>query len=412
MMRKLIYTEKIRNFTKLFFNDYLTPKLTKMTEKESALHSQYIIDGVRFEATPADLLEECARFPHTHMREGCDDIVDESIDPPVTTFTYDSARNSEYMDACVKATEKERAFRMLYPDTFTRQRIAFTLLDRLWNEGHYRLGDLAVWARWSWNTRPLGNMAAFYMSAESAGAYLFDLGVKLQDYIFEETDEESRATFFAWLPDKEETAEDEAYDDLQLKSSPYESRHPWISEERKCPDTMVPDAAGRIIYIPFDTCRFSIGGSLLAQVHGRNGGAAPRIQDPDYFIDCYEVVRELAEDGIVTAGVTVGDGGLATAAAKMCGRFGMELNLKGLMSSYQENDITRMLFSEVPGVLLQINDNDFDYLDSQLILQDVAYYPIGIPDGRFTGIRFRNVAEADVADILASLIGQASEGED
>ncbi len=383
-----------------------------MTEKESALYSQYIIDGVRFEATPADLLGECARYPQSSDYDGYADIVDESTDPPVTTFTYDNARNREYMAACVEAGAEGRTFRMLYPDAFTRQRIAYTLLNRLWNEGHYRLGDLAVWAKWSWNTRPLGNMAAFYMSAESAGAYIFDLGVKLQDYVFEETDEESRADFYAWLPDREEKVEDDEHEEIQFKSSPYESRHPWISEDRKCSETLIPAPSSQIIYIPFDTCQFSIGGSLLAQVHGRNGGVSPRIQDPDYFIDCYEVIRELVEDGIVLAGRTVGDGGLATAAARMCGEYGMELDLNGLLASYQEKDSTKMLFSEVPGVLLQISGNDFDYLDSQLLLQDVAYYPVGNPTEGFSGIRLRDGRKADVAGILASLLGQASEGED
>ncbi len=381
-----------------------------MTEKESALYSQYIIDGVKFEATPADLLDECSKFPQAGVHEDYDDIVDESIDPPVTTFTYDNGKNMEYIKSCMREARDERTFRMLYPDAFTRQRIAYTLLNRLWNDGHYRLGDLALWARWSWNTRPLGNMAAFYMSAESAGAYIFDLGVKLHDYIFEEGDEESYARFYAWLPDKEQESEEE-HEELQFKS-PYESRHPWISEERRCPGTILPHNDSRIIYIPFDTCQFSIGGSLLAQVHGRNGGVAPRLQDPDYFIDCYEVIRELVEDGIILSGRTVADGGLAVAAARMCGEYGMTVDLNGLMSSYQEKDTTKMLFSEVPGVLLQISENDFDYLDSQLLLQDVAYYPIGIPASEFSGIRFRNVRNADVAGILASLLEQASEGED
>lgn len=383
-----------------------------MTEKESALYSQYIIDGVRFEATPADLLEECAKYPQSVEYEDFADIVDESTDPPVTSFAYDSSRNMEYMEACLEASGEERPFRMLYADSFTRQRIAYALLDRLWNEGHYRLGDLDVWAKWNWNTRPLGNMAAFYMSAESAGAYLFDLGVKLHDYVFMETDEESRAGFYAWLPEKEENADEDEHEDIHFKSSPYESTHPWISEDCKCAGTMVDDEDTRIIYIPFDTCRFSVGGSLLAQVHGRNGGVAPHIQDPDYFIDCYEVVRELVEDGIVMAGRTVGDGGLAVAAALMCGDKGMDMDISGLLSSYQEDDSTKMLFSEVPGVLLQISENDFDYLDSQLILQDVAYYPVGRPNSGTSGIVLRGGRKADVSGILASLLGQASEGED
>lgn len=385
-----------------------------MTEKESALHSQYIIDGIRYETTPSELLDECLRDSHIMHpdAEGCTDIIDESTDPPVSTFTYSSEYNETYLRLCLDAASEERTFRMLYADAFTRQRIAYALLDRLWNEGHHRLGDLNLWAKWTWNTRPLGNMAAFYMSAEAVNSYLFDLGVKLGDYYFEETDEESYARFYAWLPEKDEEENEEIQEEIRFKSSPYESRHPWMTENRCCPDTFVPDPSSWIIYIPFDTCTFRIGGSLLAQAQGRNGGTGPHIQDPDYFIDCYEVVRELAEDGIVMAGRTVTDGGLATAAARMCGEHGLDMDLSGLLSSYQENDMTKMLFAEIPGVLLQISDNDFDYLDSQLLLQDIAYYPVGHPSSDFKGLKLSKGPKAAVSGILASLLEQASEGED
>lgn len=384
-----------------------------MTEKESALYSQYIIDGVKYDATPAELLEECMRnAPAARPDSGKHaDIIDESTEPPVTTFTYDNGRDSEYLEACVEASKEERTFRMLYPDTFTRQRIANALIDRLWNLGHYRLGNLEMSARWSWNRRPLGNMAAFYTSAEAVNSYLFDLGVRLCECIYEECDQESNAWFDAWLPERQ-IEDDEETQEIPFKSSPYESRHPWISEDRKCPPTFKADPSSWVIYIPFDTCSFRIGGSLLAQSQGRNGGIAPHIKDPDYFIDCFEVIRELVEDGIVMAGATVGDGGLATAAAKMCKECGLEMDLSGMMASYQENDSTRLLFSEVPGVLIQISDNDYDYLDSQLILQDVAYYPVGHPDTKKTGISFVKGEKNGVAGILASLLEQASEGED
>ena len=384
-----------------------------MTEKESALYSQYIIDGVKYDATPAELLEECMRTSGSIRpeKDSHADIVDDSTDPPVTTFTYENDRDPEYLRACMEASEEERTFRMLYPDTFTRQRIAYALIDRLWNQGHYRLGNLEMSARWSWNKRPLGNMAAFYTSVEAVNSYLFDLGVRLCECIFEESDQESNVWFEAWLPEREPEEDDETQE-VTFKSSPFESRHPWISEERKCPSCLKADPSSWVIFIPFDTCSFRIGGSLLAQTQGRNGGIGPHIKDPDYFIDCYEVIRELVEDGIVTAGVTVGDGGLATAAGKMCRECGLDMDLSGMMASYQENDSTRLLFSEIPGVLIQISDNDYDYLDSQLILQDVAYYPIGHPNMENAGLRFLKGEKSGVAGILASLLEQASEGED
>ena len=122
-----------------------------MIEKESALYSQYIIDGVKYDATPAELLEECMRMTGAIKPDKSSHayIVDESTEPPVTTFTYDNGRDSEYLQACLEASQEDRTFRMLYPDTFTRQRIAYALIDRLWNQGHYRLGNLEMSAKWS-----------------------------------------------------------------------------------------------------------------------------------------------------------------------------------------------------------------------------------------------------------------------
>ena len=404
-----------------------------MTEKESALYSHYIIDGIKQEATPAELLEECMEYDETHIKpnQTLNDIIDESTEPPLSTFRYDLSGLNEYIEQTTKASKEERSFRMLYPRHFTNLQIAKALIGRLWNEGHFRLGNLKLWGQWEWNTRPLGNMAAFYESAAAAGEYIYGVGVKLQDYLFIEDDGESSAKFYAWLPETDEESISESDTDEQkveididdkgnqevevrplFKSSPYESNHPWISESRKCPSVMGNDPDSWIIYIPFDTNHYRLGGSLLAQVMNRNGGQAPEINDPDYFIDCFEVVRELVEDGVIKAGITIADGGMATAAARFCGDFGLSLDLNGISSSYQENDWLRILFGEVPGVMIQIENSDYDYVDSQMILQDIAYYPVGHPSGEFKGIRIKDSRKNGVADILASLMEQASEGED
>lgn len=385
-----------------------------MKENESALYSQYIIDGMRCDMTPAEILDECMEDADSDICEQLSfaDILDETTEPPLTPFVYDSDKRSEYLELTQAASYQEREFVMLYPEHFTRLQIAKALISRLWSEGHFRLGDLRIWAQWEWNTRPVGNMAAFYSSISAASDYIYGLGVKMKDYMFIGGDNSSSAKFFAWLP--EEGTEDNCDnpDNSFFPSSPYESRHPWITDRRRCGSSLVPDVDSHVIYIPFDTCSYRLGGSLLAQVCGKSGGPGPQIQDPDYFIDCYEVVRELVEDGIVIAGSCVADGGLATAAARMCAGTGMELDISGVMASYQENDPIKVMFGETPGVLLQIGGNDYDYVDSQLILQDVAYYPLGNPSQNVPGAIFTERGKNGVADILASLLNQASEGED
>lgn len=384
-----------------------------MKENESALYSQYIIDGIRSDMTPADLLDECMEYPDNDMsgNEGFgkfSDIVDESTEPPLSSFTFDISNDDEYISLTTAASFEEREFTMLYPEQFTRLQIAKALISRLWSEGHFKLGDLRIWAQWEWNTRPVGNMAAFYSSINAASGYIYGLGVKMTDYLFIEGDGISSAKFYAWLPEADDSDSEEG----MFRSSPFESKHPWISEQRRCPSNILPAPDSWIIYIPFDTCPYRLGGSLLSQVCGQSGGIGPQIQDPDYFIDCYEVIRELVEDGIITAGMSVCDGGLAAAAARMCTQTGLNMDLSGIMSSYQENDPVKVLFGETPGVIIQIRDSDYDYLDSQLILQDIAYYPLGHPQTSGTGITFSTTGKSSVAGILASLLDQASEGED
>ena len=391
-----------------------------MKENESALYSRYVIDGIMGEASPAELLNECMEYPFEDelLTGNFADIVDETIEPPLSASTYESSQIDGLLEMTAKAAETERSFRMLYPDHFTRLQIAQALISRIWSKGHFRLGNLRLWAQWDWNTRPVGNMAAFYSSISEASDYIYSLGVGLTDYIFIESDEDSRARFYAWLPE-EISEDDDLHEGVREESHhttlfkvPYESSDPWISEERQCSRNMICDKNSQLIFIPFDTCPFKLGGSLLDEVSGRAGGAAPNIKDPDYFIDCYEVVRELVEDGVVMSGMSVGDGGLATAVRIMAQDCGIDLEIGGLMSSYQEEDQMKVLFGEIPGVLLQVNDYEYDYLDSQLTLQDVAYYPVGRPTYEHRKMNITQSSKGGVADILASLLAQATEGED
>lgn len=399
-----------------------------MEQKVSALYSHYIIDGVRQNASPAELLAECSEASD-RLPEKCTgdyaDIIDESPEPPLAAFSSNESSVEEYLRLTSEADIPERPFPILYPESFTTLKIAEKLIDMIWREGHFRLGNLRINAEWKWDMSPVGNMSAFYKSASAASTYLYDIGVRLSDYSFSVCTSGERFIAEAWLPEKEPDtecpgdaagtpdADNEFFCQEIPFRLPYESRHPWAGTSRKCSSRFLEDAGGMLIYIPFDTCRYRLGGSLLSWTSGHTGGQPAGIQDPDYFIDCYEVVRELVEDGIILSGATVADGGLITAAAGMLsGDGGLDLDISGLLASFREDDPVRILFGEVPGTLVQISDGNLDYFDSQLLLQDVAYYPVGRFSGSHKGICIAESARAGVADIIASLLEQTSEGED
>ena len=147
---------------------------------------------------------------------------------------------------------------------------------------------------------------------------------------------------------------------------------------------------------------------------GISGGRAPELVDSDYFIDCYEVVREFVEDGVVVSGVTSCRGGLMNALSELAGKYsGIQADLSGIIRSYGESDIVKILFGEIPGAVLEIKDSDFDYVDAEMLLQDVAYYPLGHPGG--AGIDIVTSDSNNISGILQSLIGMQDmtpEGED
>ena len=434
-----------------------------------ALFSKYVIDGVKYDVTPSDMLDECM-LPSDVDDEKPDgefpEIWDETVDTPPENIAYSVENIPIYIKDVTAAAPaaQDREFNLRYPECFTRQRVAAALIDTLWLDGEFRMDDLRLWAEWSWSPSEVGNMSAFYSSVQSATEYIYDLGVEIQGYLYDDGEGECLNSYFITLasfadadecddiaeiedvPDKDweeddAPAEDRLWtvggsSDIEID----ENRDVWMGDERKCsahlvgagvsgaasglsscassPETTPQsrvESGSFLVYVPFDTCAPRLGGSLFAKTLGLSGGAAPVISDPDYFIDCYEVVRDLVSDGIVLSARTVCDGGLAVAAEKLSAGsgLGIRLNVNGICSACGETDMVKVLFAEIPGVLLQIDENDSDYIDSQFLLQDVAYYRVGRPDPSLQGVEV--APESNGVDrILASLLdsSSASEGED
>ena len=376
-----------------------------MKERTSALYSKYVINGIRMDVTPGRMLDSaCGKVS---CDGDYDSIVDESVDPCPACPAFDGSRIGDYLE--LTASAPSRKVPSGSPASFARSRVARALLGAIWREGHFRLGDLQVQTAWKWNPVPVGSMAGFYSAVEAACDYLDGLGVPMESYSFAESRYNSLTVKCSLAPGGEMC--DDGEDEPVFVEMPFRTLRPRFGTRRRCPARLSGRRDSWVVYIPFDTCAFRLGGSVLSEVTETPCGTAPDIMEPDYFIDCYEVVRELVEDGIAVSGMTVGDGGLMTALGTYAGDTGVTADLSGIMQAYGEQDIIRILFSEVPGVLLEIRESDFDYLDAELLLQDVAYFPLGHP-GRPDG----KIAVADnggISAILQSLLTDgAIEGED
>lgn len=374
-------------------------------EKTSPMLSKFIIDGIPQELTPLQLLDgvlddsadnECAAA-------GSCEIIDETVDPVCSHYKYDAANVDGYLSGVLNV---KKDFPIRFADFGSRARIAGALIDTLWKNGHFRIGDISLKAAWKWNENGLGNMSAFYSSVQAVADYLDGLGLRLDGYTYSGTRSKCDLTFKAEITDSREG------DYESMLELPYRVAKARMSNTRACPSTLVPEEQSWVVYIPFESTDFRLGGSSLAQYLNLDGGVAPKIMDADYFIDCYEVVRELVEDGIIIAARTIGEGGLLSAVQKMSSDgVGMTVDVSDVMKAFNENEIVRVLFSEVPGVVIQIHDIDFDYLDAELLLQDVAFFPLGHPTPDNESVRVKASAKTGIQTILESLM-QNAEGED
>lgn len=365
---------------------------------KSALHSPYIIDGVQQTLTPAQIIGDCC----LEETGGLEPVVDESCEPGLDAFRLESLDPETYLE---KVRTCRRVVPLAFAGNYTRGRVAGALIDAIWHKGHFRLGDLALRLVWHLDPSRLGNMAAFYRSVEAAGDYLSDLGLGFAGCELLEEQEcslDAEACLASY-----EKPEDVFVD------QPYRTDNP-VFDPQTIPSVLDHDLQSWLVYIPFDTAEYRLGGSLLAQVAGQTGGVSPVVSDADYFLDCYEVVRELVEDGVAISGITVLEGGLMTAAHRMTdGRTGVSIDLSDMIKAFHEDNVLRLLFAEIPGVLLQVRDIDFDYLDAELLLQDVAYFPLGHPAGNGGRLALNMSAKTGLQNILESLIrNQGGEGED
>ncbi len=113
-----------------------------------------------------------------------------------------------------------------------------------------------------------------------------------------------------------------------------------------------------LIYIDFSKSGFALGGSAFAQIIHRLGNEIPTVADAAYFANSFQAIQQLIEKEKILAGHDVSAGGLITTLLEMCfshNGLGLQVDL----SSFNEKDLIKLLFSEKPAVVIQVDDLDF-----------------------------------------------------
>jgi phosphoribosylformylglycinamidine synthase len=131
-----------------------------------------------------------------------------------------------------------------------------------------------------------------------------------------------------------------------------------INDIRKIVSPALAPAEGSIlVYIDLSGTGYCLGGSSFAQLKGQLGDQAPTVKDAAYFADVFNAIQEMIGKEWILSGHDISAGGMITALLEMCfadNSSGIDSDLTGI----GEKDTIRLLFSENPGLILQVEKAD------------------------------------------------------
>jgi phosphoribosylformylglycinamidine synthase len=238
--------------------------------------------------------------------------------------------------------------------------IAEALTNIIWAPLTDKLQSVSLSANWMWPCRNKGEDARLYEAVKAAADFSIALGINIPT-------------------GKDSLSMTQKYSD-QVVYSPGTviiSASGEVSDIRKIVEpVIVNDPYTSLLYIDFSRDNLKTGGSSFAQILNKLGDEVPSVTDPEYFRDAFNTVQELITKGMVLSGHDISAGGMITTLLEMCfsnTEGGLTVNLSAL----NEEDIIKILFSQNPGIIIQV----YDEMEVAEILLDngISYFSIGHP---------------------------------
>ena len=140
-----------------------------------------------------------------------------------------------------------------------------------------------------------------------------------------------------------------------------------------------------LFLIDFSADELQLGGSAFFQSKGKVGRVAPTVKDAERFRKVFNAVQQLVSRGLLLAGHDISAGGLLTALLEMCFS-----NVEGGLTIClpSTNDLTKRLFAENPGVVVQVADENLTAFKAILAEAGVDTLLLGKPEeGRLLKLR-------------------------
>jgi phosphoribosylformylglycinamidine synthase len=238
--------------------------------------------------------------------------------------------------------------------------IAEALTNIIWAPMPYGLRSVSLSANWMWPCRNPGEDARLYEAVEAASNFAVALGINIPT-------------------GKDSLSMTQKYRDgvVFAPGTVIITSAAEVTDVRSVIEPVVRnDESAALFYIDLSGMKHETGGSALGQTLNCIGATAPTVADPAYFAAGFETVQEMIKKGMIIAGHDISAGGMITTLLEMCfaNKYGgLTINL----SELDDDDTVRILFSQNPGVIIQVTDEA--ETEEMLLSRGITYYSIGYP---------------------------------
>jgi phosphoribosylformylglycinamidine synthase len=198
------------------------------------------------------------------------------------------------------------------------------------------LKSVSLSANWMWACKNEGEDARLYNAVKACSEFAIDLGINIPT-------------------GKDSLSMKQKYpngNDVIAPGTVIISAGGHCSDITKVVEPVFKKGLGAIYYVPLSQDEFKLGGSSFAQILNKLGNEVPDVKNVDYFKKAFNIIQELILENKIYAGHDIGSGGLITTLLEMCfSEVNVGANID--LTSLNENDTIKVLFSENIGLVLQ-----------------------------------------------------------
>ncbi|MEX2513349.1 MAG: phosphoribosylformylglycinamidine synthase [Cyclobacteriaceae bacterium] len=231
---------------------------------------------------------------------------------------------------------------LVHPEAGSRLAIAEALTNLVWAPLEEDIKGISLSANWMWPAKNEGENDRLYRAVEATSKFAIALGLNIPT-------------------GKDSLSMTQKYPDGKTVMAPGTVIISTVAECRDIKNIVSPALKNLpesvLIYLDFSGDEAKLGGSSFAQTLHKIGNEVPDILDAAYFKKAFDAIQTLIQENVILAGHDISSGGLITTLLEMCFPC-LDLGFQVHLDNLDEKDRIKALFSENPGVVIQVAEKD------------------------------------------------------